>query len=44
MFRNGLKYIDKYNELEIIPVHIDMRYLPKKSDKLTLSIDLFVLL
>lgn len=31
----GLKYIGKYNELEIIPIHIDMRYLPNKSDKLT---------
>lgn len=31
----GLKYIDKYNELEIIPIYIDMRYLPRKSDKLT---------
>lgn len=31
----GLKYIDKYNELQIIPIHIDMRFLSKKSDKLT---------
>ena len=30
----GLKYIAKYDELGIIPIHIDMRYLPKKSDKL----------
>ncbi len=26
----GLKYIDKYNELQIIPIHIDMRFLSKK--------------
>lgn len=30
----GLKYIEKYNELEIVPIYIDMRYLPKKTDKL----------
>lgn len=39
----GLKYIDKYNELEIIPVHIDMRNLPKKSDKLTNAAVYFVM-
>lgn len=39
----GLKYIDKYNELEIIPVYIDMRYLPKKSDKLTNAAVYFVM-
>ena len=39
----GLKYIDKYDELEIIPVHIDMRYLPKKSDKLTNAAVFFVM-
>lgn len=31
----GLKYIDMYNDLGIIPIYIDMRYLPKKSDKIT---------
>ena len=39
----GLKYIDKYSELEIIPIHIDMRYLPKKSDKLTNAVIYFVM-
>ena len=39
----GLKYIDRYNELEIIPIHIDMRYLPKKKDKLISAAVLFVM-
>ena len=39
----GLKYIEKYNELEIIPIHIDMRNLPKKSDKLTNAAIYFVM-
>ena len=39
----GLKYIDKYNELGIIPIHIDMRYLPKGSDKLTNAAIIFVM-
>ena len=39
----GLKYIAKYNELEIIPIYIDMRYLPKKSDKLTNAAVYFVM-
>ena len=39
----GLKYISEYNELEIIPIHIDMRYLPKKSDKLTNAAIYFVM-
>lgn len=39
----GLKYIDKYSELEIMPIHIDMRYLPKKSDKLTNAAIYFVM-
>lgn len=39
----GLKYIEKYNELEIIPIHIDMRHLPKKSDKLTNAAIYFVM-
>lgn len=39
----GLKYIDKYSELQIIPIHIDMRYLPKKTDKLTNAAIYFVM-
>lgn len=39
----GLKYIEKYNELGIIPIHIDMRNLPKKSNKLTNAAILFVM-
>lgn len=38
-----MKYIEKYNELEIIPIHIDMRNLPKKSDKLTNAAIYFVM-
>lgn len=30
----GLSYLNKYDELEIIPVYIDMHCLPKKADKL----------
>lgn len=30
----GLKYIERYNEMEKIPIYIDMRYLSKKPDKL----------
>ncbi len=39
----GLKYIDKYDELGIIPIHIDMRNLPKKSNKLTNAAVYFVM-
>lgn len=39
----GLKYIDNYNKVEMIPIHIDMRYLPKKSDKLTNAAVQFVM-
>lgn len=39
----GLRYIDKYNESEIIPIHIDMRYLPNKQDKLTNAAVYFVM-
>ena len=39
----GLRYIEKYNELEIVPIHIDMRYLPKKSDRMTNAAVRFVM-
>ena len=41
--RVGLKYIDKYNEWEIIPIYIDMRNLSKKTDKLTNAAVYFVM-
>lgn len=39
----GLLYIDKYVEKGIIPIHIDMRKLPKKNDKLTNATIYFVM-
>ena len=39
----GLKYIQKYNEIGIIPIYIDIRYLPKKTDKLTNATIYFVM-
>lgn len=39
----GLKYVDKYSDLETIPIYIDMRYLPKKSDKLMKAAIYFVM-
>lgn len=39
----GLKCLNKYDELEIIPIHIDMRYLPRKSDKLINAAVYFVM-
>ena len=39
----GLKYIDLYNKLSCIPIYIDMRYLPRKSDKITNAAIFFIL-
>lgn len=41
--RIGLVYIDNYEDKGIIPIHIDMRQLPKKGDRLTNATILFVM-
>lgn len=39
----GLLYIDKYEKNGMIPIHIDMRKLPKKNEKLTNATIYFVM-
>lgn len=39
----GLLYIEKYEEYGIIPIHIDMRQLPKKKDKLINATIFFIM-
>ncbi|MGN6714390.1 metallophosphoesterase [Anaerocolumna jejuensis] len=41
--RIGLLYIKEYENMGVIPIHIDMRQLPKKSDKLTNATLYFVM-
>ncbi len=39
----GLLYIENYEEKSIIPIHIDMRQLPPKKDKLNRATEYFVM-